>query len=388
MKKICLIIEVHQPMKLETYRFFDIMSNHYYYNDYENEYYIKDISEKYYLPANKILHDLIHLTKNNFKISFLFSGIVLDQFELYNREVIDSYISLLDTGCVELLSGTYSNVFGPTLFNIEYNNQIKLQKDRIKSVFGRNPVNFTLRDLNNSNCLHTFPGIKIQVRGKKSDKIITYRVDKKHKKDWFRWPEELFNILDRYNKEGYNMFNIFIPYNISVDSHNGKGILQFLEIFPTAVITNSDFTFDIPSENIPDSDAELQTEFNTEGIARNLEFFYANCNELQLDAFQKLYSQSEKMKICDDPLINKDWLYLQAGDHFHFMNPLLYRESYSFRHILPYSSQFLAYINYMNILTDFSGRLDNWLINNDRNLKDHSEIYREYGKKMKESIIV
>lgn len=53
MKKICLNIEVHQPMKLQTFRFFEIMNNHHYSDDYENELNIMKTSEQLYLPNLK-----------------------------------------------------------------------------------------------------------------------------------------------------------------------------------------------------------------------------------------------------------------------------------------------------------------------------------------------
>ena len=88
MGTIYLTIEIHQPVRLGTYRFYDIKNNHYYYNDYENEYYIRQLTEKIYLPVNRILLDLIHSYKKNFYLSFLFSGVVLDEFELYAPEMI------------------------------------------------------------------------------------------------------------------------------------------------------------------------------------------------------------------------------------------------------------------------------------------------------------
>ena len=37
MKTICLYFEIHQIIHLKRYRFFDIGTDHYYYDDYENE---------------------------------------------------------------------------------------------------------------------------------------------------------------------------------------------------------------------------------------------------------------------------------------------------------------------------------------------------------------
>jgi alpha-amylase len=36
MRSICFYFQVHQPFRLRTYRFFDIGSNHHYFDDYAN----------------------------------------------------------------------------------------------------------------------------------------------------------------------------------------------------------------------------------------------------------------------------------------------------------------------------------------------------------------
>jgi alpha-amylase len=366
-KKIFLNIEVHQPLRLESYRFLGIMSNHYYYNDFENEFFIKSISENFYMPANRILHDFMQYTQNNFKISFLFSGIVLDQFELYTPEVIKSYKALIDTGCVELLSGTYSNAFGPLFYNKEYSTQVKLQNERIKSVFGTDPLPFNLKDITNNHCSPTLPGIRIQFVDEISGRFISFGANNKNN-NWLLKPEKLVNTISKYSRGGYNLVNILVPYDIVEDTNNSSGILEFLEWFPAKVLSDSDFSFDSPSGSEGDFYTGSQTEFRSEDKVENLSFFYSNCNEMQIDAFQRLYSHSQKMEECDDPVINRDWLYLQACDHFSFMNPLLYGKNKSIRNHNPYNSQFFAYINYVNILMDFSGRLDDWFRQSKRNI--------------------
>ena len=46
MKTICLYFEIHQIIHLKRYRFFDIGTDHYYYDDYENERSITDIANR------------------------------------------------------------------------------------------------------------------------------------------------------------------------------------------------------------------------------------------------------------------------------------------------------------------------------------------------------
>ena len=287
---------------------------------------------------------LIHLFKNSFKFSFLFSGVVLDQFELYAPEMFESYKTLADTGCIQFLSGTYSNSFLPLTHMKEYNNQLKLQRTRIKSVFRMNPLAFQCRDFHNYNYKQTFPCISISSGDRTLNKEISYVISGRNQNDQLLNPGNLSRLLKTFRGKGTDSVNIFIPYYIFGDSQNkNNGVLEFLESFPVEIISKSDYLFGIPSETEANFKSEI--EIPQEILGKNSETFYSSFNELQKNAFEKLYSNSEIIEKCYDPLILKDWLYLQTCDHFYFMNPGLYEEPGSHRVILPYDSHYFAYIN-------------------------------------------
>ena len=103
MRTICLYFQIHQPFRLKRYRFFDIGKDHYYYDDYSNESILRRVSDQSYLRANHILLEAIKQHKGNFKVAFSISGPVLDQFELYAPEVLESFKKLASTGSVEFL---------------------------------------------------------------------------------------------------------------------------------------------------------------------------------------------------------------------------------------------------------------------------------------------
>ena len=78
-------------------------------------------------------------------------------------------------------------------------------------------------------------------------------------------------------------------------------------------------------------------------------------NPMQREAFNKLYSVADRVRIANDPRINQDWDYLQASNHFRFMTTKPSNVGLD-RGI--YSSPFDAFTNYMNILGDFLRRVD------------------------------
>ncbi len=59
MRTICLYFEIHQIIHLKRYRFFDIGTNHYYYDDYANEFSINEVAERSYIPALSALIEML-----------------------------------------------------------------------------------------------------------------------------------------------------------------------------------------------------------------------------------------------------------------------------------------------------------------------------------------
>lgn len=77
-------------------------------------------------------------------------------------------------------------------------------------------------------------------------------------------------------------------------------------------------------------------------------------NAMQREAFNKLYSVADRVRIANDPKINQDWDYLQASNNFRFMTTKPSNVGLD-RGI--YSSPFDAFTNYMNVLGDFMNRV-------------------------------
>jgi alpha-amylase len=80
-------------------------------------------------------------------------------------------------------------------------------------------------------------------------------------------------------------------------------------------------------------------------------------NELQVAALDKLYSLAGKVNKCDDELIKKDWEYLQSSDHFYYMATKFFSDGAVHAYFNPYETPYDAFMNYMNVLSDFEIRL-------------------------------
>ena len=89
MKTICLYFEIHQIIHLKRYRFFDIGTDHYYYDDYENERSTTEITERSYMPALNALLDMIKANGKYFKVAFSLSGVGVEQLEMHAPQVLE-----------------------------------------------------------------------------------------------------------------------------------------------------------------------------------------------------------------------------------------------------------------------------------------------------------
>ena len=147
MKTICFYFQIHQQFRLKRYRFFEIGSDHYYYDDFNNEEIIKDIARKSYLPANQVLLEMIRKSDKRFKVAFSISGVALEQLEIYVPEFIDSMKELAATGCVEFLLETYSHSLSSLKDPDEFERQVKMHRDKINSLFGQDPQVFRNTEL-------------------------------------------------------------------------------------------------------------------------------------------------------------------------------------------------------------------------------------------------
>jgi alpha-amylase len=108
---------------------------------------MRKVAEKCYLPANQTFLDIINEYGDKVKIAFSISGTAFDQFELYAPDVLESFKRLVDTGCVEILSETYSHSLSALKSKEEFIRQVNLHKEKVKKHFGVTPQVFRNTEL-------------------------------------------------------------------------------------------------------------------------------------------------------------------------------------------------------------------------------------------------
>ena len=411
MRAICFYFQVHQPFRLRRYRFFEISHNHHYFDDYANRNVMRKVAEKCYLPMNQLLLDLIKEYGASFKISFSISGTALDQFELYAPDVLKSFQDLAKTGCVEFLAETYSHSLSALKDKEEFKTQVTQQAARIKKLFGQQPKTFRNTELVYSDaigemvsemgfeqmlsegakhilgwrspnflyCNTINPKLKLLLKNFQLSDDIAFRFSNR---DWSSWPLTTDKYVDWLNmidpKE--EVVNLFMDYE-TFGEHQwaDSGIFEFMKHLPARVFSHSDFQFKTPSEVAaklqPVSSIHVPYPISWADEERDLSAWLGN--ELQDDAFNKLYDLGEKIKLCKNEQLLKDWKYLQTSDHFYYMCTKWFSDGDVHKYFNPYDSPYEAYINFMNILSDFTERLD-------EELKDIKTVDKSNtGKKLK-----
>ncbi len=391
MRSICFYFQVHQPFRLKKYRFFDIGNDHSYYNDYENRTIMRKVAEKCYLPANQLFLDLVNEYGDNFKIAYSLSGTVIDQFELYAPDVLESFQKLFATGRVELLDETYSHSLSALRPEDVFDYQVNRHRRKVKELFGLQPKIFRNTELIYSDeigekvaklgyegmltegarhimgwkspnylyCNAINPKLKLLLKNFKLSDDIAFRFSNSA---WDEYPLTAEKYVSWLNAIDPNeeVINLFMDYE-TFGEHQWKetGIFDFMRALPEKVFKYSDYQFHTPSEVVakhnPVGVLNVPYPISWADEERDLTAWLGN--ELQNEAFENLYKLFERVKELDDPELWRDWLYLQTSDHFYYMCTKWFSDGDVHKYFNPYSSPYEAFINYMNILSDFRIRL-------------------------------
>lgn len=96
-------------------------------------------------------------------------------------------------------------------------------------------------------------------------------------------------------------------------------------------------------------------------------------NELQQDAYNKLYGQAEKLALLNDPVLWEDYGHLQESDHFYYMSTKFFSDGEVHSYFNPYNTPYEAFINYMNVLSDFIIRIDDAMTTSGKKVEPAAE---------------
>ena len=383
--------QIHQPFRLKRYRFFDIGNDHYYYDDFANDDIITRIAQRSYIPAAETLLRMIEAGNGKFRCALSISGTALEQFEQYVPEFIDLLKKLADTGCVEFLAETYAHSLSSLADPEEFANQVKVHDEKIKELFGQTPKVLRNTELiycddlapqilamgykgvitegakhilgwkspNYVYCAASAPKLKILL---KNDKFSDDISDRFSNTAWDEYPLTADKYIDwiASTPAEEQIINLFMNLEVFGDFQPREtGIFQFLEALPRFAEERG-IEFWTPTTVVsklkPVAELSIMHPISWADEARDTSAWLGN--KLQNEAFNKLYSVSERVRLCEDRRLKQDWYYLQASDHFFYMSTKNMHDGSVHSHFSPYDTPFDAFTNYMNVLADFIVRVE------------------------------
>lgn len=391
MKAICFYFQIHQPFRLKRYRFFDIGNDHYYYDDFANDDIITRIAQRSYIPAAQSLLKMIEETKGKFRCALSITGVALEQCEQYVPEFVDLLKKLADTGKVEFLAETYDHSLASLTDPDEFRDQVKAHDKKIHDLFGVKPTVFRNTELiycdemapqildmgykgaitdgakhilgwkspNYVYAAASAPKLKLLLKNSKLSDDIAFRFSDPN---WDAYPLTADKYIDwiASTPADEQVVNLFMNLETFGEMQpRESGIFQFLEALPRFAAERG-IDFWTPSEAISKLKAvdtlSVVHPISWADEARDTSAWLGN--KLQNEAFSKLYSVAERVRLCDDRRLKQDWNYLQASDHFYYMSTKHMADGAVHSHFSPYETPFQAFTNYMNVLSDFIVRVE------------------------------
>ena len=390
MASVVFYFQVHQPFRLRRYTIFE--SDASYFDDARNREICCKVSDKCYLPTNRVILDLIKEFDGEFRVSYSLTGTVIEQFQKWRPDVIESFQALAETGCVEFIAETYyhSLVF---LYNRdEFIAQTRRHHRLITDLFGQEPKAFRNTELtyNNDvarvveqlgydavltegadhilgyrspNFLYHPPnceGLHILLKNYRLSDDIAFRFSNK---DWPEWPltaRKFAGWVNRINGNGY-VCNLFMDYETFGEHHwKHTGIFDFLRALPGAILDGGENDFLTTSQAVQryPSAGEMDVPHMISWADTERDISAWLGNSMQANALHDINDMAEDILSSGDEDLIHDWRLLQSSDHFYYMCTKWFADGDVHKYFNPYESPYDAYINYMNILDSVLTRMN------------------------------
>ena len=385
MKTVCFYFQVHQPWRLKTYRFFQMGNDHNYLDDFTNRAIMQKVARECYLPMNALLLSLIQEHKGAFKVSFSITGSAVEQFKAYAPEVLESFKKLADTGCVEFLGETYSHSLSSLASAEEFKNEVKLHSKMLKEEFGVKPTAFRNTELiysdgiakmvedmgfktmlaegakhilgwKSPNFVYTDANdnkLRLLLRNYKLSDDIAFRFSNE---GWPEWPLTADKFAGWVAAETGDVVNLFMDYETFGEHQKAStGIFDFVKALPAALLATGEVAFATVSEASkklqPVAVVHSPHAMSWADEERDVTAWLGN--DLQNEAFAKLYALAPKVKKAKNKDFEYVWHFMQNSDHFYYMATKWFSDGDVHSYFNPYGSAYEAFINYMNVLSDF-----------------------------------
>ena len=399
------VFEVHQPYRLKRNFFWEnkVFKRvkkkklfDYYFDKRVNREIFDRVCKKCYFPSNQILLENIDKykrEKKKVKVSFSISGIFLEQCEIFNRDLLESFKQLAETGCVEFLNQTYYHSLA-SLYQEkdEFIEQVKMHKQAMKDLLGYTPKVFENTELiyNNAiartveklgfkgiftegiekilgekspNYVYTPKGCKklrILLRNYKLTDDIGFRFSARW---WSEWPLTADKYASWLAATPGHYICIFPDYETFGEHHWPEtGIHEFLRHLPKEILKWRHLHMATPSEVIgkfkPVGEIdvpELSGTVSWADLERDSSCWLGNT--MQWAYYTNVKKLEPLVKEAEDKVFLKIWRYFQISDHLYYMFTAGGAPGEVHSYFSHFNSPVDAFITAQSAILDFENRV-------------------------------
>jgi alpha-amylase len=401
---IVFAFEVHQPFRVKRSYFWEKkVFQHltkkemfdYYFDTVSDKEIFDRASRKCYFPTNRILLNLIdqyRKEKKKVKIAFSLSGVFLDQCERFNKDVLESFKQLAETGCTEFLEQTYFHSLC-SLYPMkdEFVEEVMMHRQAMRDLLGLEPEVFENTELLYNNAIAKaveklgYSGIymegvervlenrspnyvyeaenceklRILMRNYKLTDDIGFRFSSRR---WPEWPLTADKFASWLASTPGECVNIFPDYETFGEHHWPEtGIQEFLtHLFPE-ILRYEHLNLETPSKvitkhepvdkiNVPDLGAVSWAD-----LARDTSCWLGNT--MQWAYFTTVRDMKPLVRESQDPEFSRIWRYFQVSDHLYYMFTAGGTPGEVHSYFSPYGNPVDAFITCQSAVTDFESRL-------------------------------
>lgn len=390
MTSVCIYFQVHQPFRLRRFWPDDRPGFFRYFDERSNREIFERVAQKCYIPTNRLLLDALDEHKGEFRFSLSVTGTLLEQCELWGKDVLESFRQMAETGAVEFLDETFYHSLS-SLFEdkTEFVEEIKEHRELMFDLLGVKPQVFRNTELLYNNTIAKLvsdlgyrailtegadhmldgrspnvlyrakgSGLPIIFRNYKLSDDIGYRFSARW---WDGYPltAEKWASWASGNKE--DCVNIFMDYE-TFGEHQWEetGIFSFLKELPGEVLkTNLDFS--TPTELVekysPVAEIDIG-DFSTISWAdmeRDTSAWLGN--DMQRRCFEEIKLLEPFVRKTGDPEILRIWKHMLTSDHYYYMCTKWLGDGDVHSYFSVHSTPFDAAVNFMAVLMDFKAQV-------------------------------
>jgi alpha-amylase len=405
MTDVVLVFEVHQPFRTRKDFFWDRRMFkrlgrkelfEYYFDKDKNREIFERACRKCYLPSNEIVLKSIDKHKSEkrkVKAAFSLSGVFLEQCEMFNKDVLESFEALADTGCVEFLDQTYyHSLSGLYPVRDEFIEQVKAHKQAMQDLLHFTPSIFENTELlyNNAiariaeklgyigiytegvervlgdrspNYVYGAKGcdkLKVLLRNYKLTDDVGFRFSARW---WNEWPLTAEKYASWLASTPGQCITIFPDYE-TFGEHQWPetGIHEFLAYLPEEILRHENLDMAMPSEvasryepvgavDVP----ELGGTVSWADLERD-----ASCwigNTMQWAYYSSVRDMERLVKESTDRDFIRLWRYFQTSDHLYYMFTAGGAPGEVHTYFNPHGNPIDAFVTCQSAITDLEHRV-------------------------------